>query len=86
MNLKVLQRLIGSGRSYSLRRDPLPDPRVAVCFEVDYRGRRMFAASVVVDQRSASAALATRSSLSARTIMQGNHTASKIHWNKPSHG
>jgi short-subunit dehydrogenase len=40
----------------------------------------------VVDQRGASAALATRTSLSARTTVQGSHTASSTHWNKPHHG
>ncbi len=86
MNLKVLQRLIGSGRSCFLRRELLSNLRVVVQFEFDHHGRRMSAATVVVDQRDASAALATRSSLSARTIVQGNHTANnRILWNTPNH-
>jgi hypothetical protein len=44
------------------------------------------AADWICDQRGASATLAPRSSLSARTTVQGNHTASSTHWNKPHHG
>lgn len=44
------------------------------------------AATAVVDQRGASAALAQRSGLSARTIVQVNHTATIAHRNKPIHG
>ena len=73
------------GQSF-LQCDLLSDRRAVVSFEFDYCGRRMSAAIVVVDQRGASAAFATCSSLSARMTVHGNHTASRIHWNKPNHG
>jgi hypothetical protein len=62
-------------------RDVLPSPMPYT----STTGLETPAATVVVAQREASTALATRSNLSARTIRQGNHTAIITRCTSPPH-